>query len=345
MTNWCNVIRKWNQSIIHFQNLAWDLPFIIISFHLVNLFFLFAAFLIANAYVLQVISGLPTNSWQNLYIMQRRRVLTKAEAKFRHEHILKELKKKKGSRTKRKLKKCKSTVCNIETIAVSRDEEEANTEKKDVETGTKILENSSQETLVLERGESKTETTVLPFHDEGSHAETDEYDKEVIGNKLWLALQSQGIKLDDLTNEVVQKFVFDFSRRENLDLERLNCVFKEYLEDKKRIIDGMMRWLVEQSIVGSISSFKESKTNYPNHKIGGIEDLVLAGQTEIDASETGLGDDSKTSQEGVLCEHIMSPLICHKELSSNDAEDTKRTVKKDSFTQSELFKQDKDGDT
>ena len=287
--------------------------------------------------------------------MDRPKVLTNGESKFRNDVISKTRNYRKKGKSKLKSKQSKKSIeCRkrLYTDKEQNDHEvisktEAKREKYKMPGTSKeevisISESSAPNTCA--RTENQTEGFL-----EKSVDESLKYDREKLGSELWLALHKQAQNIGNLTSDELQHIVAEFSLAHNLDVEKVNLVLKDFVESRKRAIDGLNH-LLEQQILESLNSVDPEKS-------------VTSKELEVDTSirndqetDMELQDETGTSQESdsfrtdspIPIIRPRSPLILFADDLSLDNildEGIERVPKQGILPFIDLFTKDKDGDT
>lgn len=281
--------------------------------------------------------------------MQRKRVPTKAEAKFRHEEIIAEMKMKKVKPRKKLDKESHKGTKKIDTDAKIDPDETFEIlidlkDQPDVEENIDIttLEDSHISKSEVERSRAEIDPSCQTERSLETENEKALYDREILGNKLWYELHRQGMKLENLSNDDLQTFVMNFSAREKLDSEKVNIIFAEYLKRKKQVIDVMTAQLLQQNSVKErlALAFKETSSAFSGNEAlsSSHEELIYHSQETADNSDTNVDD---------YLIRPRTPLVSCDEFLPGTLEDTDSEVvdKNDLLSQIDLFKQDDDGDT
>jgi len=280
------------------------------------------------------------------------RVPTKAEAKFRHEEFLLSLKEhRRKPRGKRKPKQSKKNLGGRHFFDISSKDDlsgtyskEADVRKEDQSDTSSNMESNYLQVATPVRcggeGIGNEDDLAINLHNTVTFDTDKLYDTEKLGSELWLALQSERLNISDLTSDRLQRFVYDFSMKRKLDVEKVNAVLTAYVENKKRIYDGMMAQLLKAH--GSLNERKSIEMQ---------QDLEVTKDTEIDENtehRTVVEEESDSCIEDTAIPIVRprSPVILFEDdLSLENIMDEGTVTRKQNQSQPNSFKQDIDGDT
>ena len=278
--------------------------------------------------------------------MQRRRVPTKAEAKFKHEEIIAKMaESKKKASSRKRLKKAKKKLKVFDTSESNKEKNEPETvAKDDTSDGTsKINSEASACNTKIDLGEKTMQLFATDYDT------TSSYDTEKLGDELLLELQAKGLNKDGLTDEELQTFVNEFSLKWNLDAAQVNIIWTFYLENKKRLIDGMMTQLIQQNFLKDLETFDAKKLEPPQKHFGEQEEKNKGHDDEEFAKiESKISEDSEYVNEDLTIPLIRPRTPLFEDdlgLANINDQETCSFTKKEELQQIDLFKQDKDGDT
>ena len=277
---------------------------------------------------------------------------TKAEAKFRHEEFLLSLKEhKRKPRGKRKPRQSRKNIgdgnvfdtSNKDDISISCSKEADISKEGQSNNLSKIESSNLQITTPIRHGGEGIENEdnlATDLHKTVTFDTDKLYDIEKFGSELQLALQSDRMKLSDLSNDISQKVVYDFCLKWKLDVEKVNAVLKNYMENKQRMYDGMMAQLLKAH--GSLNERKSVEMQ---------QDLEVTKDTEMDKNTEHIivveeESDSFVEDTAIPIVRPRSPVILFEDdLSLENIIDEGTLTRKQGQSRPDLFKQDKDGDT
>ena len=288
------------------------------------------------------------------------RVPTKAEAKFRNEAIIIKLKQeKKKVKGRRKPKKLKNNTDSNDIFNIGQDTEECKeifSKNEAVFRKDGLIGNSSETECDTSRtGVAISFAKVVSSSEESLRTNRDdinEYDTEKLGSELWSTLQGQELNLNNLTSDQLQAVVKDFSLKHKLDVEKVNVMLKDYVENKKKMLDGMMNHLLRQSILKNLESIDGK--NLEEDTQGNLEICESIGEDQNNeqciTDRTGALEESDSLNEDIAIPVIRprSPVILFEEdlaLDSIIDKERERISKKKTLSLVDLSEQDKDGDT
>ena len=284
----------------------------------------------------------------------KRRVPTKGEVKFQHEISAK-------AKGRNREKRSRSFYNQSETVAEPEQllEEAAHHSQTNVEKNESFVRKSS----TTQEREIGIDIMALDDGDKESclkEKEADEMtDCQLLGKEILSELHAKGVSLENLTQNDLEKFLKDIGKRKNIDPDTIGNIFKEYLENEKQKIVGLMMHLMPNKVSQSLLLDKEQLENQPSYsdskqtEIGNEQETIKSFEIKEQVyKEPTIYVDSDDSEDGKL--DIVMPRTPAVELPEYhwSAEITGReetviegTLQQPPKSSMNLFKQDSDGDT